>query len=150
MKKIITHTLAASTIFLLFVPVFSLAAPDTNKDYGDGGTGFTFECATANGKDALGNDIQLYGNCTWSDLIQAINKIVGYAIMFALSFSVVVLAWNGFEIMMAGDNAGKRSSARKRMGNWAIGVAWMLGAWLVITLITNALLTDAVKKLLPW
>lgn len=115
---------------------------------GDGGkgTGITYECVQK-GAGPGGTDV--YGNCGWDNLIAAIKKFFDVAIPMALTFTVVIIAYAGFLYMTSGSNASQRSQANGMFVKVAIGIFFMLGAWLIVTLITNSLLNDSVKVLVP-
>lgn len=61
-----------------------------------------------------------------------------------ISFPVAagVLAWAGFIMMTSGDNAGKRSEAKKMILKVFIGFAFILSAWIIVGTITNTLLRN--------
>lgn len=103
-------------------------------------TGITYECE----KDGV------YGNCSFDDLILAVKRIVNAGTVFALAFSVVVIAWAGFLYMKSGDSAAERSKANAMFVKVGIGIAAILGAWLIVKLITDQLLTEQVKQYLPF
>ena len=96
-------------------------------------TGITYDCANE-------NPTQAPGDCTFNDVISAIQKLLTWGRNFALAFSVVVLAYAGFKYMVSGDNAGERAKANQMFFKVAIGIFFILAAWLVVDLITNALL----------
>ena len=96
-----------------------------------GSTGLTYECVDANG---------IVGNCDFSDLVAATKKVLNWAVGFALFFSVIVIAYAGFLYMQGGAIPGKRTEANKTLTKAAIGIAWVIAAWLVVNLITNTLM----------
>lgn len=104
-------------------------------------TGITYECVDSNG---------VYGNCSFDDLIRAVKRVVNAGTVFALAFSVVVIAYAGFIYMKSGDSAGERSKANAMFVKVGIGIAAILGAWLIVKLITDQLLTSEVKQYLPF
>ena len=112
-------------IFSFCLPVFSYAQD----------TGIVYECpkTTINGKD-------FYGNCQFTDLIAAVNRVVGKARDIALGISVIVLAMAGFKYMTSGGNASKRTEANKMLLNVVYGIIFIMAAWLIVKLITSVLL----------
>jgi hypothetical protein len=132
----------AALIFMLFLAINTIplvAFADESPQTKNGQTGITYECG----------DGVTAGNCTFDDLIRATKKIVNWGTTFALLFSVIVIAYVGGEYMLYADNASKRAAASGRLWKVAQGMLWMLGAWLIVTLITNALLKDTVQGLVP-
>jgi hypothetical protein len=126
-----TKTLTQKNIFLHFLIALTfLAFPILVFSQG-GKSGLTYECFND------GN----YGNCTFDDVIKATKNVVDTIIPIVLGFTVVVIAYAGFKYMISGDNAGARSEANKMLRNVAIGIFFILAAWLIVTLIARALLS---------
>ncbi|MCX6701765.1 MAG: pilin [Candidatus Zambryskibacteria bacterium] len=132
------------TILFLFalmsLPSFVYSAESaTSKKTGAEGTGITYECAeTINGN-------VVYGNCDFQDLMNAVKKVTNFAAIITLSLSVIVIAVAGYKYMISGDNAGERTKANEMLRKIALGIIFILAAWLIVTLITNTLLKDAIK-----
>lgn len=145
------------SLFLLtfmLLPFFSFAAvvgtPTQNDPTGvvdttggGKGTGLTYECSRVVG------GITIYGDCGYDDLIRAIKKFFGVAIPLALGFSVVVIAYAGYNYMISGSSPGKRTEANNMLQKVVIGIFFMLSAWVIVTLITNSLLKTDVNTLVP-
>ncbi len=79
------------------------------------------------------------GECTFADVIGAIKKLVNWGTVFALEFSVVVIAYAGFLYMNSDGNPGKRADANKMLLSVVKGIVFILLAWLIVTLILNGL-----------
>lgn len=77
---------------------------------------------------------------SFDHLIVAIKNIIDFVTQFVLMFVVVIIAVAGWKYMTSGDNAGKRTEANKMFIKVAWGLFYILGAWLIVTLITNAIL----------
>ncbi len=88
------------------------------------------------------------GECTFQDVISAVQKLLGWARNFALFFSVIVLVVAGFKYMTSGGNPGKISEANKMFEKVAIGIVVVMSAWLIVTLITNALLEPGISTII--
>lgn len=131
-KKISKFLGTFFTLALLIVPLFAYSAPssDTINDK----TGITYECVDAKG---------VIGNCDFQDLLNAVKKVVNFAVGFTLFFSVVVIAFAGFKYMTSGDNASKRTEANKMLLSVAKGIVFILAAWLIVSLILRALQVDS-------
>ncbi len=94
-------------------------------------SGIISECANAKA-----------GECTFADLISAVQVVVNWGIAFAIGFSVIVIAYSGFDYMRYADNPGKRSAANGRLIKVAIGMFFIFTAWIIVTMITKALGTN--------
>lgn len=138
-KKAIGFGSLVVFITLFSLPVF-VSAQDSSPN-----TGITYECVQ---KDSAGNNV--YGNCGFTDLINATMRVVDWGIKFALAFSVVVIAYAGFNYMISGDNQSKRKEANQMLLKVFIGIAWMMAAWLVVTLIARALLSQQIIDIVPF
>lgn len=127
-KKISKFLGTFFTLVLLIMPLFAYSAESKEK------TGIVYECVDAKG---------IVGNCDFQDLLNAVKKVVDFAVGFTLFFSVVVIAWAGFKYMTSGENASKRSEANKMLLSVAKGIAFILAAWLIVSLILKALQVDS-------
>ena len=125
MKKIGGFMAMLFLFFTLSLPIFVHAV----KEDVPGGTGIVYYCVD--------------GNCDFNDLIAAVKLVVNWASLFALAFSVVVIVVAGARYMMSGGNAGERTKANKMLFSVVKGIVFILAAWLIVTLITNALVNPA-------
>ena len=119
-----------STIILIFsfsIPVFSYAQV-TNTG------GIVYECNRG-----------AAGECNFDDLIAAIQNLVTVGRNIALEISVIVLAIAGFKYMTSGGNASKRTESNKMLLNVVYGIIFILAAWLIVNLITSALLNPNIN-----
>ena len=86
------------------------------------------------------------GECTFDEVIAALQKLLKWGRNFALMFSVIVLAYAGFKYMISGDFPAERAVANKMLRSVAIGIVFILSAWLIVDLILKALgATSAVQ-----
>jgi len=129
LTKITSHFFIFVSILFLFFAPFLVFAEDTGAS-----GGFVYECS---GKP---------GECDFNDLIGAVQKAVTWGSTFAIAFSVVVIAYAGFMYMTSGANPGQRTKANEMLKKVAIGISLILAAWLIVSLITNSLLTDNLKN----
>ena len=79
---------------------------------------------------------------SFNQLLGGVKNVINYAVTFALSFSVIVIAWAGWLYMTSGGDSGKVKKAHDMFTSVAWGIAWVLGAWLVVNLIVTALVKD--------
>ncbi len=116
-----------------------MAEPSKEERDNPAGTGITYEC---------GDGITA-GNCDFNDAIAAAKKVVDWGTTFALAFTVAVLAYAGFNYMISSDVPKAKGEARAMLTKTVIGIAWICGAWLVVTLIASALLGNPVLSSVP-
>ncbi len=141
-KKLNLHLfLIFSMIVFVLFPFASHAQSDVTG--GGAATGITYECSRVEAGKTI------YGDCTFQDLIRAVQKFFGIAIPLALAFSVVIIAYAGFDYMISGANPSKRTEANKMFIKVAWGIFFMLAAWLIVNLISNALLNPNIIQLVP-
>jgi len=136
-NKLITKKIISYTGLVLFsLPLLTFAADSATVASGVA-KGITYECTGG-----------APGVCTFADVIAAIQLVLKWGTTFAVAFSVVVIAWAGFIYMTSGGNSGKRAEANTMLMKVAIGIAFMFMAWLIVTLIMNALgVTGAAKSI---
>lgn len=84
-------------------------------------------------------------NCGFSDLMQLINNLINWIIMISIPIAAGVFAWAGIKYMITGV-ANTKNEAKDMMVKVLIGFAAILAAWIIVTTITNALLSDDFKK----
>ena len=123
------------TATLLPAIVNSAASPSPNTR--DNKTGITYECG----------DGVTAGNCNFDDVISATKKIVDWGRNFALFFSVIVLAYAGFNFMISSDVPKARAEAKTMLWKVVLGIVFILVAWLIVNLILTSLGVDNIVKL---
>lgn len=126
-KKVGSFLILVAMLFFSFLPTPLLAdEADTLDASGKkNNTGITYECKN--------------GDCDFNDLIKATQRVVKFGVQFALSFSVVVIAYAGYLYMISGANPTKRGEANKMLQKVAIGIFFILAAWFIVSLILNSL-----------
>lgn len=142
----ISGIIGATLLLIIFcLPSFSYAQPVNQPGVSQtSDTGITYECPPVDK-----NGVLVYGECDFNDLVEGTKKIVNFGTGFALMFSVVVIAWAGFNYMISGDNASKRSDANKMLLKVLYGIGYILAAWLIVTLILNGLgVVNSVPRIL--
>ncbi len=138
-QKIISFSILSVFLFTFFIPIISYSqaqdqpanqVKDVSKDpaKSKADTGIVYECD--HGTD---------GECNFADLVAAVRKVINWGTIFALQFSVVVIAWAGFRYMKSGDNAGERTKANEMLRKVVIGIFFILTAWVIVTLVMNVL-----------
>ncbi len=127
-QKISAGTSILFLLALFFLPTFAFAAP--TQETQNNQTGITYECVD--------------GNCDFNDLIAAVRKVTNWGTLFALQFSVVVIAYAGFKYMISGDNASERAAANKMLISVVKGIVFILAAWLIVHLIVSSLVSTSI------
>jgi hypothetical protein len=80
-------------------------------------------------------------NCGYNDLLQLVNNVISWIIMIAVPVAAGVFAWAGIKYMTTGVSD-QKSAAKAMIGKVFIGLVFILAAWVIVTTITNALLSD--------
>ncbi len=119
------------TVLLFSIPVTTFSAVIQNS--------FTYECVDSNG---------VYGNCTFDDLIAATVNFIDKITILVLELTVFIIAYAGFQYMTSGGNVSQRASATKMLLSVVKGIAIILCAWLIVTLIANTLLKPDIPVIL--
>ncbi len=88
------------------------------------------------------------GECTFGDVLSAIQHLVNFGVEFALMFSVIVIAVAGGKYMISGGNSGERAKANAMLMKVVTGIIIIMAAWLIVTLITGALLNPNINTFL--
>lgn len=86
--------------------------------------------------------------CDLCDLLDLGKHVIEWLVQIALVLAVVFIIWGGFIIMTAGGNVEKVTQGRKTMTIALVGVAIILGSWLIIGTLLN-ILTGS-ESALPW
>lgn len=127
MKIFFTKNLFIHLIFL-----FILLLPQTGFSQTTGGVignSLVYECST-NGRP---------GECTFDDLVAATRNVVNKLTIYAIGFSVIVIAFAGFKYLTSEGNPGAIADANRMFRSVAIGIAFIVGAWAIVNLIATGL-----------
>jgi hypothetical protein len=138
------------TSFFLFAlaPIATVSAQEVSSGPVTGVMcGVSFVCSS-DGSDACKDPSKAVPCEGFGLLIQAIKGIANFAVGLGLAFSVVVIAYSGAEYMIYSDNESKRKQANERFQKVAIGIFWVLAAWLVVNMIMTALASSGVTQFL--
>ncbi|MFA7216756.1 MAG: pilin [Candidatus Paceibacterota bacterium] len=140
MKKFLIHLLITSVLLLpvLFTNSVVYANGSTPPPSGQtqgSGSGYTGVVPSCEGD-----------TCNFSDIIVTIKSLVNFATGIALMFSVVVIAYAGYNYMTSGDNAGKRAEANKMLWKVVVGIILVMAAWLIVNLIVSVLVDENLRE----
>lgn len=138
-RKKISVVMVGIFLFCLPILLYAQAIGPTQQQ----NTGIVYDCANEHG-----NLSSAPGECTFQDLINAVNKVVTFGRDIALELSVIVLAIAGFKYMTSGGNASKRAEANQMLLKVVYGIIFIIAAWLIVNLITNTLLGKSLDTIL--
>ena len=79
-----------------------------------------------------GTDINGGVPCDYNAAVNGFNNIVKFLLYISIPFATVMFAYAGFLYMRVGDNPGNKEKAKKIFINIAIGLSFILGAWLIV------------------
>ena len=132
-----------STFLSFLVLVLFFAAPFITVADGFPGTaewkGIVPECSVAT-RDATTGITTITNPCGFADLMHLIRHLIDFALFLAMPIAAGLFSWAGFLYISAGANPGNIGRAHGIFWSVFIGLMWVLGAWLVIKLISDALL----------
>jgi hypothetical protein len=77
--------------------------------------------------------------CGFNDLIGLIQEVIEYIFILTVPITAIVFAYAGFLYITSGEKPKKREDAKNAMIKVVIGIAVVMSAWLVVTLIVTTL-----------
>lgn len=83
-------------------------------------------------------------------IMEIAQRLINAGISFGILIFVIILTWAGFLFIMSGVNPEARSSAKKMLGNAAIGLLIMLTAWLMVDFVMKTLYNPNDSGWGPW
>lgn len=87
-------------------------------------------------------------DCDWCKFIQMIQNLINYAIYLGVLACAVMFAYTGFLFMTDQGNSENVSEAKAMFRNVVIGLACVLGGWLLIDTLMKALTGSQLDG--PW
>ena len=81
-------------------------------------------------------------DCDYGKLIELAKNIINYLILFTIPLAAIAFAWAGFTFITAAGNESKISKAKEIFWKVSWGFIIVLTAWMIVYLITQALLSD--------
>lgn len=85
-----------------------------------------------------GNPGDAHPVCGWSDLIETLNRLIGYVILYvAIPVSVIVIIVGGITMIFSAGNESKFKRGKEMVQGVAIGLAITFGAWIIVQTIIN-------------
>lgn len=96
---------------------------------------------------AQGGLVPCQDNCTAADFFTLASKVVDFFVFtLAVPAAVIAITYAGVQMAIHPTQAGKRSEAKGIIMTAVIGLALALGAWLIVTTITDYLLKDTPRS----
>lgn len=90
----------------------------------------------------------LVTECDFNDLITMANNILIFLIILAIPLSVIAFSYAGFLYLTAGGDEGKIKSAHGVFTSVAIGLFFVISAWLIVYFLTSQLVSDDITGIL--
>jgi hypothetical protein len=75
--------------------------------------------------------------CKFVDLITLVKNFINDLVILALPAAAIAFAWAGFLILTSGGDQGKLKTGKGILIKVAIGFAWIIGAYVLVTFIMN-------------
>ena len=139
--------LSAFLSFLVLVLFFAAPfAVFADADHGFPPSRLVPECSVAT-RDATTGITTTTKPCGFADLMHLIRHLIDFAFFLAMPIAVCLFAWAGWLYLSSGGSQGKVDAAHKIFWSVGVGLFWVLGAWLVIKLISDALLNPDYVRL---
>ncbi|TSC96488.1 MAG: Uncharacterized protein Athens071426_99 [Parcubacteria group bacterium Athens0714_26] len=87
-------------------------------------------------------------NCTVCDFFVLVKNIINWMINVSFALAGGFIAWGAFDIMIAGGDEKKMTAGREKITTAVIGLAIVLGAWLIVGTVMQIL--SGSPSVLPW
>lgn len=84
--------------------------------------------------------------CDFDDLIQLAKNIMNFLILLSIPVATIAFAWAGILMLTARGNESQVAKAKEIFTKVLIGFLFVLTAWLIVQLITGALLKEGAYK----
>lgn len=79
-------------------------------------------------------------DCDFNDFMHLIKNVIDFLIILSIPMATIAFAWAGFLILTSNGNSGKIEQGKEIFWKVLIGFIFVLSAWLIVSLITTALL----------
>ncbi len=155
MKNLINLTLGLVLVFTLatgvLAPTIALAQTTVNTA-SDGGVasddpskGASFQLVPCNGasKDAQGNPTV---ECDFNQLLNMINRVIKFLLYLSIPLILGIIIYTAFKFLTANGDPGKLADAKKMLIPVAIGLFWVLAAYIVVYTVLDKLLADGTSS----
>lgn len=85
-------------------------------------------------------------DCDWNALIEMINRIVAWLVMFLSIIAVIVMVIAGFRMVTSGGDVAAWTAAKQMFTNVVIGLIIVLAAWLIVDTLLATLTGGGLNK----
>lgn len=86
----------------------------------------------------------------WGCVLQTIQNVIRVGVALSFAFATLALMYAGFVWMTSGGSAERRNQGSHLLINVFIGIAVVLGSWLVVDFIMKELYSDEASGFGPW
>lgn len=83
---------------------------------------------------------KLVQDCDLGDVLKLVSNVISFALLLSITVTTFIIAWCGWKILLAGSSSSELSKAKERLEKVLWGFFFSLTAWLIVKLITEALL----------
>lgn len=98
-----------------------------------------------------GNEVneagQLVNPCGFDDFIALVNNVVKFLIWVSIPIAVIAFTYAGFLMLTSGGNPGQIDRAKGIFKNVAIGLIFVISAWLIVYLIVSSLAETTIYEM---
>ena len=129
MKKILSTVFILLSLFAVTHSVYALTANAQDPKSPE------FQIVPCDGTKFEGTE------CNYQSAINGFNNILKFLIWMSVPFATVMFGYAGFLYMRSGDNPSNREKAKKIFMNIAIGIFFILAAWLIVYTLISKLTT---------
>ena len=84
--------------------------------------------------------------CEFSDVIKLVNNIIKFLIWVSIPLAVIAFTYAGFLMVTSGGNPGQIDKAKGIFRNVAIGLVFVISAWLIVYLIISNLVEKEIYE----
>ena len=143
MKKY-KNLLLLSILGLLVAPIGLFLFPQTS--FAQEGLSDAAETVESRGlvpcKQTLKPDGTFEDECDYGKLIDGVNTAISYFLYLATFIAVAMLAWGGFQYLVAAGNPTKRTDAKRMIQTVVVGILIVYSGWLIVYIILDNLISD--------
>lgn len=134
MRKILFQI---GVLLLLIVPVLSVGGFFSTPAVFAQGKTYAIPIPCEGVKNVNGTLVQ---DCDLGDLLKLISNVISFALLLSITITAFIIAYCGWKIIWGGSSASELSKAKDQLIKVLWGFFFSLSAWLIVKLITEALL----------
>ncbi len=134
MRKILFQI---GVLLVLIVPVLSVGGFFSTPTVFAQGKTYAIPIPCEGVKNVNGKLVQ---DCDLGDVLKLVSNVISFALLLSITVTTFIIAWCGWKILLAGSSSSELSKAKERLEKVLWGFFFSLTAWLIVKLITEALL----------